>query len=71
LTVVATLTLTPLKSPRVHEEARVDIHELPAGLTRVILHFGFTETPSVPEGMHYAHEQAELSCEGLSSGVDP
>jgi len=31
----------------------------------VILHFGFTESPSVPEGVRYAQEQAELSCGNL------
>jgi KUP system potassium uptake protein len=53
------------EEPRVREEARVDIHELAAGLTRVNLHFGFTESPSVPEGVRFAQEQAELSCGSL------
>jgi KUP system potassium uptake protein len=44
----------------------VDIHDLPAGLTRVILHYGFTESPSVPDGVRYAHDQAELSCGKLA-----
>ena len=53
------------EEPRVREEARVDIHELAAGLTRVNLHFGLTESPSVPEGVRFAQEQAELSCGSL------
>jgi KUP system potassium uptake protein len=53
------------EEPRVAEEARVDIHELACGFTRVILHYGFTESPSVPDGVRYAQEQAELSCGSL------
>lgn len=63
---VLLLTVLTSEEPRVSEEARVEVHELPAGVTRVMLHFGFTETPSVPEGVRYAHEQAELSCGELS-----
>jgi KUP system potassium uptake protein len=62
---VLLVTVLTSEEPRVPEEARVDIHELPAGFTRVILHFGFTESPSVPEGVRYAQEQAELSCGNL------
>jgi KUP system potassium uptake protein len=62
---VLLVTVLTSEEPRVAEEARVDIHELPAGFTRVILHFGFTESPSVPEGVRYAQEQAELSCGNL------
>jgi KUP system potassium uptake protein len=53
------------EEPRVPEESRVDIHELACGFTRVILHYGFTEGPSVPDGVRYAQEQAELSCGSL------
>jgi KUP system potassium uptake protein len=63
---VLLVTVLTTEEPRVAEEARVDIHDLPAGLTRVILHYGFTESPSVPEGVRYAHEQAELSCGRLA-----
>jgi hypothetical protein len=40
----------------VSEEARVELHELPAGVTRVILCVGFAEMLSVPEGVRYAQE---------------
>jgi KUP system potassium uptake protein len=59
------VTVLTSEEPRVPDEARVEIHDLPEGLSRVILHFGFTESPSVPEGVRYAHEQAELSCGNL------
>jgi KUP system potassium uptake protein len=60
------VTVLTTEEPRVPEEERVQIHELACGFTRVILRFGFTESPSVPEGVRYAHEHAELSCEQLS-----
>jgi KUP system potassium uptake protein len=59
------VTVLSSEEPRVAEEARVHIHELGAGLTRVILHFGFTESPSVPDGVRFAQEQAELRCGNL------
>ena len=59
---VLLVTVLTSEEPRVAEEARVELHELPSGLTRVILHFGFTEQPSVPAGVRCATEQAELSC---------
>ncbi len=59
------VTVLTSEEPRVPDEARVEIHDLPEGLSRVILRFGFTERPSVPEGVRYAHEQAELSCGNL------
>ena len=54
------------EEPRVPEDKRAKIQDLPAGLTRVILHYGFMESPSVPEGLRLAHEQAQLSCGKLS-----
>jgi KUP system potassium uptake protein len=59
---VLLVTVLTSEEPRVLDEERVQIHELCAGITRVILHFGFTESPSVPEGVSYAHAQAELDC---------
>ena len=60
------VTVLTTEEPRVAEESRVEIHELACGFTRVILRFGFTESPSVPEGVRFAHENAELSCDQLS-----
>ena len=50
------------------EEERTEIHELDAGLCRVILHSGFMERPSVPEGLRLAHDkaQAQLRCGDLA-----
>jgi KUP system potassium uptake protein len=63
---VLLVTVLTTEEPRVSDEARVEIHELACGLTRVVLRFGFTESPSVPEGVRYAYEQAELSCGELA-----
>jgi hypothetical protein len=49
-------TVLTLEKPYVSEEARVELHELPAGVTRVILCVGFAEMLSVPEGVRYAQE---------------
>src|SRR5262249_40969232 len=59
---VLLVTIVNTEEPRVADEARVEIHELPACITRVILRVGFTELPSVPDGVRYAYEQAELNC---------
>jgi KUP system potassium uptake protein len=63
---VLLVTVLTTEEPRVAEEARVEIQELACGFTRVILRFGFTESPSVPAGVRYAHENAELSCDQLA-----
>jgi KUP system potassium uptake protein len=52
------------EDPRVPEQERAKLQDLPAGLVRVILHYGFMESPSVPEGLRVAHEQ--LNCGKLS-----
>jgi KUP system potassium uptake protein len=52
--------------PRVPEDERVKIQDLPAGIARVTLHYGFMDSPSVPEGLRLAHEQGRLSCGDLS-----
>jgi KUP system potassium uptake protein len=59
---VLLVTVLTREEPRVPDEERVEIHDLCDGLTRVILRFGFAESPSMAEGVRFAHEQAELSC---------
>ena len=63
---VLLVTVLTAEEPRVSDEERIEITDLPAGLSRIILRYGFSESPSVPEGVRYAHEQAELSCGSLS-----
>jgi len=54
------------EEPRVREDERAEILDLSAGLSRVTLHYGFMETPSVPEGLGLAQEQPQLNCGSLS-----
>jgi K+ transporter len=38
------------EEPRVPQDERAKIQDLPAGITGVTLHYGFMDSPSVPEG---------------------
>lgn len=53
------------EEPRVPDASRVEVRELAAGVTRVILCFGFAESPSVPHGVRCAIEHAGLRCERI------
>jgi KUP system potassium uptake protein len=64
---VLLVTVLTSEEPRVSDEARVELHDLSAGVTRVMLHFGFAESPSVPKGLQCAVEKAELSCGNLQT----
>ncbi|UZF95381.1 potassium transporter Kup [Bosea sp. NBC_00550] len=50
--------------PRVPDENRMQVIELAPGVTRVILHFGFMETPRIPDGLRCGADR------GLLPGVD-
>jgi KUP system potassium uptake protein len=63
---VLLVTVLTSEEPRVREDERAKIQDLPAGFSRVTLQYGFMETPSVPEGVRLAEEQAPLSCGNLS-----
>jgi KUP system potassium uptake protein len=63
---VLLVTVLTSEEPRVREDQRAELLDLPAGLSRVTLHYGFMETPSVPEGLRLAQEQAQLNCGSLS-----
>jgi len=51
--------------PRVEPEDRIRLVPVGAGITRVLLHFGFMETPNVMEGLKLACLEPELR------GIDP
>ncbi len=59
---VLLITVLTSEEPHVSDEARVELHDLSAGVSRVILKFGFTESPAVPKGLQCAVENACLSC---------
>jgi KUP system potassium uptake protein len=59
---VLLVTVLTSEEPRVADEARVELNDLSARVTRVILRFGFAERPSVPRGMQCAMEKKGLHC---------
>jgi KUP system potassium uptake protein len=52
-------------APRVEPQQRIRLVPVGAGITRVIFHFGFMETPDVMEGLKLACREPELH------GIDP
>jgi KUP system potassium uptake protein len=52
-------------APRVEPQNRIRLESVGAGITRVIFHFGFMETPDVMEGLRLACLQTGLH------GIDP
>jgi KUP system potassium uptake protein len=59
---VLLVTVLTSELPRVSDEERVELRELSRGVTRVTLHFGFAESPSVPRGLKFATENSNLNC---------
>src|SRR6476661_6601161 len=51
--------------PRVEPQHRIKLVPVGAGITRVLFHFGFRETPNVMEGLKLACQEAALH------GIDP
>lgn len=60
------LTVTIKEVPRVADEDRVEVRAVVEGISRVILHFGFMETPTVEQGLVLACSQGKLLCFDLS-----
>jgi KUP system potassium uptake protein len=52
-------------APRVAPEQRIRLVPVGAGITRVLFHFGFMETPNIMEGLKLACSEPELR------GIDP
>ena len=57
---VLLVTVESSQAPRVPPEKRVRVLPVTPGIDRVMLRFGFTERPSVPEGLGHAVEQGLL-----------
>jgi KUP system potassium uptake protein len=64
---VLLVTVQIEESPRIADEDRVNVYEISPGITRVILHFGFMQYPSVYEGLKLACQQAKLPRINLSN----
>jgi KUP system potassium uptake protein len=62
---VLLIAVTTTDEPRVDPAQRVKLVPVGAGITRVIFHFGFMETPNVMEGLALACREPALH------GIDP
>ena len=56
------------EAPRVDPDQRVKLVPIGAGITRVLLHFGFMESPDVMEGLKLACRDPDLR--GIDPGAD-
>jgi KUP system potassium uptake protein len=54
-----------VNEPRVEDADRIKLVPVGAGITRVLFHFGFMETPDIMEGLRLACRRPELQ------GIDP
>src|SRR4029077_607474 len=57
---VLLIAIITTDKPRVEPEHRIKLVPVCAGITRVLLHFGFMETPNVMEGLKLACLEPEL-----------
>jgi KUP system potassium uptake protein len=64
---VLLVTVVTSEDSHVPENVRAKMQDLPGGFYRVTLDYGFMETPSVPEGLRMAVEQAQLNWGNLSA----
>jgi KUP system potassium uptake protein len=62
---VLLIASTSVDAPRVPPHQRIKLVPVGAGITRVIFHFGFMETPDMMEGLKLACLEPELR------GIDP
>jgi KUP system potassium uptake protein len=64
---VLLVTVLIEESPRIADENRADVIEVTEGITRVILHFGFMQYPTIYEGLKLACQQGKLQGIDLSN----
>ena len=57
---VVLVTVLIEESPRVADEDRADVAEITEGITRVILHYGFMQYPTIYAGLTLACKQGKL-----------
>ncbi len=62
---VLLVTVVATETPRVPDEERVEVMPVADGIKRVILHYGFMESPDVPKGLRLA------AAEGRIDPIDP
>jgi KUP system potassium uptake protein len=57
---VVLVTVLIEESPRIADEDRAEVIEVIEGITRIILHYGFMQYPTIFEGLKLACEQGKL-----------
>ncbi|MGY4479124.1 KUP system potassium uptake protein [Bradyrhizobium sp. USDA 3364] len=57
---VLLVTVQIEEQPRIPDEARADVIEISPGITRIILHYGFMQYPTIYEGLQLACRQSKL-----------
>jgi KUP system potassium uptake protein len=57
---VLLVTVQIEESPRIAEEDRAEVSEIVTGITRVILHYGFMQYPTIYDGLKVACRQGKL-----------
>jgi hypothetical protein len=57
---VVLVTVVIEEAPRIADEDRAEVIEIIEGITRVILHFGFMQYPTIAEGLGLASSQGKL-----------
>ena len=57
---VVLVTVLIEESPRIADEDRAEVIEIIAGITRVILHYGFMQYPTIYDGLILACKQGKL-----------
>ena len=57
---VVLVTVVIEEAPRIADEDRAEVIEVIEGITRVILHFGFMQYPTIAEGLRLASSQGKL-----------
>jgi KUP system potassium uptake protein len=57
---VVLVTVVIEEAPRIADEERAEVIEIIEGITRVILHFGFMQYPTIAEGLALASSQGKL-----------
>jgi KUP system potassium uptake protein len=57
---VVLVTVLIAESPRIADEDRAEVIEIIEGITRVILHYGFMQYPTISEGLTLACKQGKL-----------
>ena len=66
---VVLVTVLIEEAPRIADEDRAEVIEIIEGITRVILHFGFMQYPTIAEGLGLAASQG--SCRASISATSP